>query len=81
MNLFPNKFLRILSSIIVGIVGFRLAVALVGNLGAIFVAEDGHEFFSSQQAILFLVSVLLGLITAVVLGTTFYRYINNRKQW
>jgi len=79
MNIFRYKLVRILSSIIVGIVGFCLAALLIGNLGAIFVTEHGHAFFSQQEAVLFLMSILLGLIVAIVIGIKFHRYLSNRK--
>ena len=75
------QILRIFSSITVRIGGFLLTTPLVMFLGGKLLdpSNKGHAFFSQQEATLFLLSILLGLLVAVVVGVKCYRYIGKSK--
>ena len=75
------RTLVIFSSITVGIGGFLLTVPLTIFLGGLLIgpSERGHAFFSSQEATLFLISILVGLIVAVIVGVKYYQYQGKSK--
>jgi hypothetical protein len=41
--------------------------------------QQGHAFFSPQDAILFMGSILAGLIVAAFVGMKYYRYVEKRN--
>ena len=76
MNSRQNRIVRMLSSITVGIIAFCLTLPLVIFLGSIFLSPpQGHAFFSAQDAILFLISIFVGLTVAIFVGIKYYRYL------
>ena len=76
-----DQTLRIFSSITVGLCGFLLTVPLTIILGEMLLgpSEQGHAFFSPQEAMLFLVSALMALIVAVIVGVKYYKYQGKSK--
>ncbi len=72
---------RIVSSITMGLGGFLLTVPLTIILGGMLFgpSEQGHAFFSPQEAKLFLVSLLIALIVAVIVGVKYYQYKGKSK--
>ena len=76
-----DQISKIFSSIIVGLGGFLLTVPLIIILGAMLLSpsEQGHAFFSPQEARLFLVSALTALIVAVIVGVKYYKYQGKSK--
>lgn len=76
-----DQTLRIFSSITVGLGGLLLTVPLTIILGGMLLgpSEQGHAFFSPQEAKLFLVSLLIALIVAVIVGVKYYQYQGKSK--
>jgi hypothetical protein len=72
---------RVFSSVAVGIGGFVITMFVTILLGEILPdpSEHGHAFFSPQDANLFLLSILLGLLVAIVVSAKCYRYIGNAR--
>jgi hypothetical protein len=68
-----RHILRVLSSICVGIMAFCVFFPIVFLVGAILVSEpEGSAFFSPQEGILFVISILVGLSAASYIGTRHY---------
>ena len=68
---------QILASIAIGIVGFCLTMPMVFLVGGILLGPlEGHAFFSTRDAVLFLISILVGLIVAVFVGKSYHSYLN-----
>ena len=73
MNSRQNCIAQFLSSVAIGIVGFCMTMPIVILLGGLLLGPlEGHAFFSTRDAILFLISILLGLIVAVFVGIKYY---------
>jgi hypothetical protein len=71
---------RVISSTAVCIFAFCLTFPLVGLLGNIlFNPQQGHAFFSPQEATLFLISFLMGLTVGIVAGIKYYRFLGKSK--
>jgi hypothetical protein len=71
-----KRITQVLSSIAIGIVGFCLTVPMVILMGGILLGPlEGHAFFSTRDAVLFLISLLVALIVAVFVGTRYYLYL------
>ena len=80
MNSRQKRITQVLSSIAIGIVGFCLTMPMVILMGGILLGPvEGHAFFSKRDAVLFLISILLGLIVAGFVGTRYYRFLNKES--
>jgi hypothetical protein len=76
-----RQVLRVLSSICVGIMAFCVSFFLAFLLGAILIGSpEGYAFFSPQEGILFLVSAIVGLVTATFIGRNYFLYLRNSNQ-
>lgn len=82
MNSRQDRILRMLMSIAVGTMAFCLTVPLVlivsgilmGSLGLL----DGEGLIPPGFAVLFLISIAVGLTAAIFSGRKYYRYIEKR---
>ena len=68
------QILRIYYSITVGIGGFLFTVLITIFFGGRLLEppEQGHAFFSPQEANLFLLAILLGLVVAIAAGVKYF---------
>jgi hypothetical protein len=79
MNSRREHILRVLSSIAVGIMAFCLTLPAAIFLGALlFDFPEGHALFSSEDVVLFSVSILLAGIAAISVGIKYY-YLESQK--
>jgi hypothetical protein len=64
----------------VGITAFCLTLSLTLFLGGVVLdLPQGHAFFSPQDVMLLFISLLAGLIIAIISGVKYYRYLGKAR--
>lgn len=81
MNSRQSRTLMVLMSIAVGTIAFCLTVPLVLIIGGILMGWlgllEGEGLIPTGFAVLFLISISVGLIVGVLVGIKYYRYMEN----
>lgn len=79
MNSRQDRILRVLMSIAVGTMAFCLTVPLLLIAGGILMGWlgllEGDGLIPPGFAVLFLISILVGLVVAIFAGRKYYRYV------
>ena len=74
MNSRQKSIAQVLSSSATGIIGFYLTMPIVIlTIGTLLGPLEGHAFIAERDLILYLTSILLGLIDAVFVEIKYYR--------
>lgn len=81
MNSRQDRTLRVFMSIAVGTIAFCLTVPVLSILGGILMSRlgllDGGGLIPTGLAVLFLISISIGLIVGVLVEIKYYRYMEN----
>ena len=80
-----RHIIRVLSSVCVGSIAFCITLLVVFLVGSILLSllelMKGDGFFSPESVILFLISTLVALIIAVVVGIKYAGYVKNQNEY